>query len=153
MAAAGIVATFPVNCCVALIIVSTMFRQFFFRVHSSLVFEVSQILGVATGIKIHYSDPSLDKSIRIVRQIEQLFEPYCVMCKELKGAEAASITMCLQRKDKDYKILKLFFLGGGGGAVNYLRIFAGGGGGYFKKTPPKSVYFIWFKPIVILCWL
>jgi len=50
--------------------------------HPSL-FAGSQIRGVALGIKIHRWDRSLDRSIRTVRQIEQVFGPYRVMFEEL----------------------------------------------------------------------
>jgi len=46
---------------------------------------VSQICGVAPRIKIHYSDPSLDRSTRNVRQLEENLEPYRMMFKELEG--------------------------------------------------------------------
>ena len=54
-------------------------------------------------------DPSVDRSIKIVRQLEPIFEPYSKMFIQLKGKkEAAPITMFLQRK-KNW----------GGGTVNY----------------------------------
>jgi hypothetical protein len=56
-------------------------------------FAVSQIRGVAPRIKIHHSD----RSTRIVRQLEQVFEQYRMMFKDLKEKkEAAPISMFLQ---------------------------------------------------------
>jgi hypothetical protein len=67
-------------------------------------FEASQIHDVSAKIKIHHSDPSMDRSIKIVRQFEQDFEPYRVMFKELKEKKrVAPITMFLQRKEKTLK--------------------------------------------------
>jgi hypothetical protein len=37
---------------------------------------VSQIRGIATRIKINHSEPSTDRSIKIVRQLEQVFETH-----------------------------------------------------------------------------
>ena len=59
MAATGMVATFPVRCCVKIIMISGTFVSalFFAYVHTSpfagSYFAVSQICGVALGIKIH----------------------------------------------------------------------------------------------------
>jgi hypothetical protein len=62
---------------------------------------VSQIHGVTPRIKIHNSDPSMYASIRIVRQLKQVFNPYRIMFKEFKEKEkAASIIVFLQRKGK-----------------------------------------------------
>jgi hypothetical protein len=45
---------------------------------------VWQIPGVASRMQIHHSGPSMYRSIKIVRQIEQVFEPYRMMFKELE---------------------------------------------------------------------
>jgi hypothetical protein len=54
---------------------------------------------VATRIQIRHSDRSVDRNIRISRQLYQVFEPHRM---KLKGAEgnkaAASITVFMQRK-------------------------------------------------------
>jgi hypothetical protein len=44
----------------------------------------------------------MDRSIKILCQLKQAFEPYCVMSKELMGGkrEAAPIKMFLERKEK-----------------------------------------------------
>jgi len=68
------------------------------------LFAVSQIWGVAPRIKIHYSEPSMYRRIRIIRQLEQVSEPYSMMFKELKEhTRAAHITVFLQRKKKALK--------------------------------------------------
>jgi hypothetical protein len=41
--------------------------------------------------------PSVDRGIRIVRQLEQVFEAYCIMFQGVEGKKAAAlITMFLQ---------------------------------------------------------
>ena len=54
-------------------------------IFSGTYLAVSQIREVAPRIKILYSDPSLDRNTRNVRQLEQNFEPYRMMFKELKA--------------------------------------------------------------------
>jgi hypothetical protein len=55
--------------------------------------------GVALRIKIHHSDPSTERSFKIVRQLENALEPYRMVFKELKGKkEAADFAMLVQRK-------------------------------------------------------
>jgi hypothetical protein len=41
------------------------------------------ICGVAPITKTHHSDPSIDRSINIFRELEEVFEPYCMTIKEL----------------------------------------------------------------------
>jgi hypothetical protein len=57
-------------------------------IHPSLLvgsyFTVSQICRVTPTIKLHHMDPSMDRSIKIVQQLKQVFQPYHVMFKELK---------------------------------------------------------------------
>ena len=50
----------------------------------------------------------MDRNIKIVRELEQVFEPYRVLFKELTGKgietkKAAFITMFLQRKERTKK--------------------------------------------------
>jgi len=40
----------------------------------------------------------MDGSIKITRQFKQVFEPYCVMLKEVKGGEGAPTKIFLERK-------------------------------------------------------
>jgi hypothetical protein len=49
-----------------------------------LYFKFSQIYGFTSRIKLSHSDPSMDRSIRNVRQLKQVFEPYHTMFKEVK---------------------------------------------------------------------
>jgi hypothetical protein len=49
--------------------------------------------------ELQHSGPAMNRSMKIVRQLEHFFEPYHTMFKELKETkEAASITVCLKRK-------------------------------------------------------
>jgi len=61
---------------------------------------VSQIRMVAPGIKLRNSDPSMERRIKIFRPFDQVFEPYGVMFRELKGGKkvAVRITVFLRRK-------------------------------------------------------
>jgi len=66
---------------------------------------VSHILGLTLRTKIHCWNPSVARSIRIVRQIEKAAEPYLVIYKELGREwgwgvknEQHSIAMFVQRK-------------------------------------------------------
>jgi hypothetical protein len=47
----------------------------------------------------------MDGSIKILRQLKQVFEPYCVMLKELKGEERHSSNQNVSGKKR--KILKV----------------------------------------------
>jgi hypothetical protein len=77
---------------------------------------VLQIFRVTPRIKIPRSDASMDRSIRIVRQLEQVFEPYCVMLKEVKEKkEAASHHNVSAKTRKTVKNTETLFLGGWGG--------------------------------------
>jgi len=52
----------------------------------------------------------MNRSIQIVRQLEQDFDPYLMIFQELKGKiiEAAPITMVLQRKEEIKEALNFF---------------------------------------------
>jgi hypothetical protein len=80
--------------------------------HPSLLagsyFAVSQIYGVAPKIKTHHSDTSMDSSIKIVRQREQVFDSYRTREKRNTSHK------CAENKRKTLKDFKIFFLGGGG---------------------------------------
>jgi hypothetical protein len=80
-------------------------------------FAVSQIRGVALRMKMHDSDPSTDRSIKTVRQLEHTFEPYRMVFWELKGKGSSCHHNVCAKKMKTLN--------------NYSRIFAfrGGGGG------------------------
>ena len=53
-------------------------------------FAVSQICGFASSVKIYHSYPAMDRSIKMVRQLEQVSEPYCMMFRELGGGRKRS---------------------------------------------------------------
>jgi hypothetical protein len=55
-----------------------------------LYFTFSQIYGFTPRIKISHSDLSMDRSIRIVRQLKQVFEPYCTLFKEVQGKKGSN---------------------------------------------------------------
>jgi hypothetical protein len=55
-----------------------------YSTHSTLAFAGSyfsdlQIHGVVPRIKLHHSDPVMDRTIKNVRRLEQAFVPCCVM--------------------------------------------------------------------------
>jgi hypothetical protein len=73
-------------------------------------------------MKIHYSDPSMDRSVKIIRQLEQDFEPYRM---EFRGLNEKEKQLPLRASAKEIKTLipkKVVFIGRGG--FNYSRIFA-----------------------------
>jgi hypothetical protein len=62
----------------------------------------------------------MDRSIRIVRQLEQVFQPYRMTFKELNEKKVAvSHRNVSAKKRKTLKILKPCFLGGGRGSSNF----------------------------------
>jgi hypothetical protein len=82
-------------------------------------FVLFQIHRVTRKIKMFHSDPSMDRSIKNVQQLEQVFEPHCKMFMELKEKISNSHDNVSAKKRKTLKILKVVFWG----VVNYLRIF------------------------------
>jgi hypothetical protein len=46
--------------------------------------RVRKFAGSLQRIKIYHSDPSVDRSINVVRLPEEVFEPYCMTFKQLK---------------------------------------------------------------------
>jgi len=52
---------------------------------------VSLNLGLAPRTKIHCSDPSIEKSIRTVQQLEQAAEPYFVIYMDLGGGGGGGV--------------------------------------------------------------
>jgi hypothetical protein len=63
------------------------------------------------------SDPSVDRSIKIIRQLEQVFQPYGKMYKELGGGRGGSNcpSQCFCKEKKIVRSSKKFF----GWAVDY----------------------------------
>jgi hypothetical protein len=64
-------------------------------------FAVSQICGVAPRVKLYHSYPAMDRSIKMIRQSEQVFEPSCMTFRELRGEK--EVTMVLQKRKKKRK--------------------------------------------------
>lgn len=54
-------------------------------------------------IKVHHLDPSMDRSIKIIQQSEQVFEPYHMMFRELKGEKSALYNNVSEMKRKTQK--------------------------------------------------
>jgi hypothetical protein len=98
-------------------------------------FAVSQILGVSPRIKIHHADSSMDRGIKIVPQVEQVFDLYRMMSKELKERKKQLPSQWFCKEKKKKRNIKLFL--GGGGGVNYSRIFSFRGESW-NLTPAKS---------------
>jgi hypothetical protein len=93
-------------------------RVFNLQILSSLAegglnFMFLQILGVAPRIKIHYLDPTVDRSIKIVQQLEQVFEPYRVFFKELQEEKQLPIQRFLTHKQSAKILTYMHFLEGG----------------------------------------
>jgi hypothetical protein len=83
-------------------------------------FAVSQIFRVARRTKMHRWYPSMDRSIRIFRHLEQIFEPYRIMFNELKERKSSSHRSISAKKRETLKNTKTLF----SGTVNDSRIFA-----------------------------
>jgi hypothetical protein len=65
--------------------------------------------------KIHPSDPSKHEIVNIVLKLEQVFEAYRMMFKELnEGIESNSLQDVSTRKRKTVKMIKKFLTEGGG---------------------------------------
>ena len=73
-------------------------------------FPVSQIRRDDPRITIHHSDPAMDRNTKIVRQLEQVFEAYCMMFKGLKGGggRSSSYHSVSAKKRKTIKGTKRF---------------------------------------------
>jgi hypothetical protein len=67
------------------------------HLHSPLALRGFVLPGVAPRIEVNHSDPSVDRTIKIVRQIEEVFEPYSMMFKELKRREKPLPPECFFR--------------------------------------------------------
>jgi hypothetical protein len=70
-----------------------------FKVTHPSLFPISQIRGVSPRINILRLDPSVLKSIRTVRQPEQLLEPYGFLFKmKEKQKQFTSQPFCREKK-------------------------------------------------------
>jgi len=82
---------------------------------SGSYFAVLQARRVDPRIK-HHSDPSVVRSIRIVRQLEQIFKTYHMMLRKLQGKkEEFSVILFFAKKRKTKRFKNFVFFGGGGG--------------------------------------
>jgi hypothetical protein len=76
-------------------------------------YAVSLVRGIASRIKTYHSNPAMDRSVKIVRHLEQVFEPYRMMFMELEGGggrkEAAPHHNISEKKRKNTKIVKNCF--------------------------------------------
>jgi hypothetical protein len=66
-------------------------------------FAFSQIRRFATRIRIQYTNPSMDRSIEIVRQLEQVFQPHRTMFEEFKEEKKQLPTQCFCKEKTDTK--------------------------------------------------
>jgi hypothetical protein len=64
-----------------------------------LYFTDSQLCGLAPKTKLHYSGPSLDRPIRIVRHFRQVLEP-CHMMLKMKETSSFHYNVYVQKKTK-----------------------------------------------------
>ena len=67
---------------------------------SSLAIRGSVLREVAPKIKIHHPDPSTERNIKTVRQLEQTFESQCTM---LKGRKQQLTSQCFCKGKKHTK--------------------------------------------------
>jgi hypothetical protein len=58
---------------------------------------------VTPTIKIHHLHLSVDRSIRIVQQFKQVFEPHLMIFKELKGKKKQLPSQCFCKEKKNSK--------------------------------------------------
>ena len=73
------------------------FHYTYHSIFSGSFLAVSQIRGVAPRIKLYHSDPSTDRSTRIVRHIEQNFDLHRMMFGDLKGKKQLT-SQCFCKK-------------------------------------------------------
>ena len=69
---------------------------------------VSRIRGFAPVVKIHHSDPSLGRRIKIIGELEQVFEPCRMMLKGLGCGRSTSHHNVSAKKIKTLKVGQLF---------------------------------------------
>jgi hypothetical protein len=71
--------------------------------HLSLAFHGFVLFGFANSRgrpknKVHHSDPSVDRSIRIVGRLEQVFEPYRMSWRETSSSSYHSVVAKKRKK-------------------------------------------------------
>jgi hypothetical protein len=82
---------------------------------TGLYFTVLQIGKIGPRIKIHHSDPSMDRNIKIFQQIQWVFKPYHMVFQGVSrwGEQFPSQCFNKEKTQKNTKVL-FFFFGGGG---------------------------------------
>ena len=76
--------------------------------------------GIDPGTFRLVAQCSMDSSIRIFRNLDQVFEPYCIMLKELKKKKISTPHSVSAKKRETLKYTKTLF----SGTVSDSRIFA-----------------------------
>jgi len=76
----------------------------------------------------------MDRSIKIVRQLKQIFEPYRTIFKELKGKKKLHLSQSFLQRKKHWKIVRCCFGGGGGKLCADFRFSQG----VLEPNPEKS---------------
>jgi hypothetical protein len=88
--------------------------------NSSLALRGFVLRGIAPITQTNRSDPSVDKTVKTVRKIEEVFEPCCTMLKEFKmdwgggGGGKKHLLQCFCKKKTLSKQNIVFVWGGGG---------------------------------------
>jgi hypothetical protein len=81
-------------------------------VYAGSYFGLSQIRGIAWRINVHHLDPSMDRNIRITRQLEEVLEPYCLIFKEVKEKRNIFHHNVFVKKRKPIQSTKKLWRGG-----------------------------------------
>jgi hypothetical protein len=66
-------------------------------------FAFSQICRVATRIRMQYTNPLKDRSIEIVRHLEQVFQPHLMMFEEFKEERKQLPIQCFCKEKTNTK--------------------------------------------------
>jgi hypothetical protein len=80
-----------------------------------LYFTALQIGKVGPRIKIHHSDPSVERNTKIFQQIKQVFEPYHMVFQGVRGWEEQFPSQCFCKKKKHKKYYSIVVVGGEAG--------------------------------------
>jgi hypothetical protein len=62
-------------------------------VHSPFAFRGLVRRGIIPKIKILYSDPTMNRNIKIIHYLEEVFKPYHMMFKEKRGGVGGGATL------------------------------------------------------------
>jgi len=84
--------------------------------------------GVTPSIKVHHSDPSVDRSFRTVPQLKQAYGPHRKMFRALKEWKTQHASQCFC-KDNTLKNIKTLFWR----VANYSHVVA-----FHEETPAKG---------------